>query len=54
MRLHDQFYCSAYLPSSLFSELTKRQGELVGVVGSVGSGKSAFLSALLGDMYKDR
>ena len=28
------------------------KGELISIVGEVGSGKSSFLSALIGDMYK--
>lgn len=31
-----------------------KPGELVAVVGSVGSGKSSLLSAILGEMYKQR
>lgn len=33
-------------------DLEIRQGQLVAVVGRVGSGKSSLMSALLGDMYK--
>jgi len=32
--------------------LTVRKGELVGVLGRVGSGKSSLLSAIIGDMRK--
>ncbi|KXS16473.1 P-loop containing nucleoside triphosphate hydrolase protein [Gonapodya prolifera JEL478] len=32
--------------------LTVREGELVALVGSVGSGKSSLINALLGEMYK--
>ena len=34
-------------------ELNVRHGQLVAVVGTVGSGKSSILSALLGEMKKD-
>lgn len=32
--------------------LSAKQGSLVGIVGSVGSGKSSILSGILGEMYK--
>ena len=39
------------MPASLKNvNITVKQGQLVGVVGSVGSGKSSLISALLGEM----
>jgi len=41
-------------PQLLIEDVHVRPGELLGVVGAVGSGKSSFLAAMLGDMLKGK
>lgn len=49
-----EFSWDGYDGPSLLSDInvSVKSGSLVAVVGSVGSGKSSFLSAILGEMYK--
>ncbi len=43
---------NCFLHIKLSLNFSVKKGELVAVVGTVGSGKSSLLSSLLGEMYK--